>query len=349
MAVYGAGAIGSQIGARIHAAGHDVTLVEPWEPHRRAIAERGLTIHAPGGGDTYWPVVVSPDELPTFTAPIDLLFLSVKSYDTLEAMERVTPYLAAGGIVVSMQNSINEEWIAPLVGASRVVGGVILINAVLLEPGHVTETASVSRATSAGDLPGVYVGEYSSAAGAKANDVASVLDAVWPTKPIDDLLHERWSKLANNTMINPVSGIGGLRSAAALADPNARRTMIAVASEVLRVAEAEGYPLARVMGDYDAADVRAGAEGRSDSVDRALAARAEKVSDDATTSMLQDVLRGRKTEIDYFSGFVARKGSAHGIPTPYCDAVTRLVHRVEAGTLAPSPEALLEVRKLVGD
>ena len=58
------------------------------------------------------------------------------------------------------------------------------------------------------------------------------------------------------------------------------------------------------------------------------------------TSMYQDVRRRRKTEVDYFSGLVSRKGAAHGIATPYCDAITALVHRVESGDLAPSAESL---------
>ena len=102
------------------------------------------------------------------------------------------------------------------------------------------------------------------------------------------------------------------------------------------------------MGDYAAADVYAGAAGRSDVVERGLAERAKLVSADATTSMHQDVLRGRQTEVDYFSGLIGVKGRAHGIPTPFCDAVTELAHRVEAGTLAPSPAALAELRSIVG-
>ncbi|MEX2598352.1 MAG: 2-dehydropantoate 2-reductase [Dehalococcoidia bacterium] len=349
LAVYGAGAIGGQIGSRLTTAGHDVVVIDPWEAHREAIARDGLTIHDAGRQEAHRPRVISPDDLDSLPGPIDILFLAVKSYDTLSALERVRPYLAAEGLVVSTQNSINEEQIVPVMGADRVIGGVILVNAVLLEPGHVTATQSVSRASEGADLPGAYVGECLRPAGDKAREVAAILNDVWASKPIDNLMYERWSKLANNTMMNPVSGISSLRSKLALGNADSRFIQVHLAAEVMRVAEAEGYRLTKILGDYTMEKVFENAEGKSDSVERRLAERAARVSDDATTSLLQDVMRGRKTEIDYFSGMVSKKGAAHGIPTPYCEAVTDVIHRIETGALKPAPETLQEVYKLARD
>jgi 2-dehydropantoate 2-reductase len=349
--VYGAGAIGGQVGALMHAAGHDVTIVEPWAPQLRALLDGGLTIHdeAAGPSEHFSPPAIAPEELAGLAGPIDVLFLAVKSFDTMASLEAVLPYLAPDGLVVSMQNSNNEEWIGPVVGNERMVGGVILINAVLLEPGHVTLTSSVSRASTANrDMPGVYVGEYLAPVGANATRVAGLLNSVWPARAVDDLMHERWSKLATNTMINTVSAISGLRSAEALATPSVRKLMIALAAESLRVAEAEGHLLETLLGDYSAVDIHAGAMGRSNVVDEGLASRAALVSAGATTSMLQDVLRDRQTEVDFFSGLTADKGLAHGIPTPFCLASTAMVHRVEAG-LAASVANVDEVIRLVGE
>lgn len=335
--VYGAGAIGGQIAVRLANAGLDPLVVEPWDAQREAVQARGLTMQTEDGGEEHaTPVTIAPDELAEEAA---LLFLCVKSYDTMDALAVIEPWLADDGLLVSMQNSINEEWIAPEIGAERTAGGVILVNGSFLEPGRVQASSSVSRA-SAVALPGVYAGEYGASAGATARRVADVLGHVWPAEPVDDLLHERWSKMVNNTMLNPVSAVGGMRSAELLADADARRLAVRLAAETLRVAEAEGHPLARIMGDYDAADVYANAAGESDVVEEGLAARAAHVGPGAMTSMYQDVRRGRKTEVDYFSGLVAQKGAAHGIPTPYCDAITALVHRVESGGLAPSSSAL---------
>ena len=351
--VFGAGAIGAQVGGRLHGAGHPVTLVEPWEPQRMALQQSGVTIHSETGereDEHYTPRVIAPDRLGDLSHPIDVLFMSVKSYDTLDALNTVLPHLAPDGVVVSMQNSINEEWIAPVIGNDRMVGGVILINAVLLEPGHVITTKSVSRASSAlRDLPGVFVGEYLAPAGNNARRVAALLDSVWRAVPVDDLMHERWSKLVTNTMLNTVSGISGMRSAAMLGDADARRLLIAIAAEALRVAEAEGHAVETVMGDYPASEIYAGAIGQSDVVDLGLAERSKLVGEGATTSMLQDVLRVRKTETDFFSGLIADKGKAHGIPTPFCEAANGMAHRVETRAVEPSPANIAEVFRTVGD
>ena len=350
--VYGAGAIGSQVAGRMHGAGHPVTVVEPWATQRIALQQSGITVHnalEAGLDEHYYPPVIGPGELQALPGPIDTLFLCVKSYDTANALDNILPHLASDGLVVSMQNSVNEEWIAPRVGAERTVGGVILINAVLLEPGQVTLTTSVSRASSAHtDLPGVYVGEYQAPAGEKSRRVAALLESVWPAVPVDDLMHERWSKLATNTMLNTVSAISGLRSKALLGSSEARKLIIAIAAETLRVSEAEGYPLVTLMGDYSATDMFAGAEGSSVVVDEGLAARAALVSESATTSMLQDVLRHRQTEVDFFTGLIAEKGAAHGIDTPFCRASTEVAHLVETG-LAASVDNISEVFRRVGD
>jgi 2-dehydropantoate 2-reductase len=347
LAVYGAGAIGSQLGGRVHAAGYNVTLIEPWEPQRSAIQRDGITVHDSGTETHYRPPVLAPSELPHLPGSIDILFLAVKSYDTLDALAVTQAYLAPDCLVVSMQNSINEEWIAPIIGGERVLGGVILINGVLLEPGHVTATPSVSQASASADLPGVYVGSYAAPAGERVIEVASIVDAAWPAVAIDDLLHERWSKMVINTMINSVSGVSGLPSAEALAHPEARFVQIALAAEVLRVAEAEGHPVEVIMGDYSAQDMYDGALGKSEVVSKGLGQRAALVGPEAKTSLLQDVLRGRRTESDYFAGLVAHKGRQHGLETPYCSAVTELMHQIEGGLLSPSPETLSEVRRLV--
>ena len=99
------------------------------------------------------------------------------------------------------------------------------------------------------------------------------------------------------------------------------------------------------MGDFSASEVLEGAAGRSDAFERGLAGRAARVSADAATSLLQDVLRGRRTEVDYFSGLVADKGRAHGVATPWCAAATSLVHEIERGQRRPAESNLRELER----
>jgi len=344
--VYGLGAIGAQVAGRLHSAGSEVIGIEPWEAQREALARGGVRIRTlEGDEECHRPPVLAPGEL---KGTVDVCLLAVKSYDTEGALAQILPHLARDACVVSLQNSINEEAIVPIVGAARVLGGVVLVNAVLLEPGVVTATASVSRAGAGSRLPGVCVGQFGLRAGNPARHIAGLLAQVWPAETIDDLLGERWSKMVTNTALNPVSGISGLRSAAMLANAGARRAIACLAAETLAVAAAEGHPLATVMGDASAAEVRDAAVHPGSAFDARLASRAARVSADAATSLLQDVLRGRRTEVDYFSGLVARKGRQHGIVTPCCDAVTAMMHEVEQGRRMPEPSNIVELLRRAG-
>lgn len=344
--VYGIGAIGSQIGGRLSENGRAVTLVEPWDVQQIAVASRGIVIKTDRADEHYTPPVIRPDDLDSF-GNFDIVFLCVKSFDTVAAIDRILPHLKESSIVVSMQNGINEEYLVPVLGEDRVVGGVILINAVLSEPGVTIVTQSVSRAAATGSLPGVYVGEFGRHAGEKANRVAAILSNVWPAETVDDLLYHRWSKLVNNTMVNTVCGISGMGSAAVLGDARARKLLIGLGSEVILVARESGHHLQYIMGDYAAESFLAAASGDSNELDEALSARAKRVSDDATPSLLQDVRRGRQTEVDYFSGLVTTRGEDFGIRTPFCAACTDLLHQIERGSLSPSSDNLNRVLQMV--
>ncbi len=335
LVVYGAGAIGGQVGARMAAAGHDVTLVEPWEPQFDAIHDRGLLIEDELGPVTHRPPIIRPSELEGLDRSIDILFLAVKSYDSQRVLQTVKPYLSPHCWGVSMQNSINEEFITEIFDPSRVLGGVILINAVLETPGHILgSTASVSRSVDP-SAPGVLVGEYAGAVTKKAAEVAGYLDSVWPSQTKGDLMKMRWTKLATSTMVNSVSGLTGLRSAVLLASPEARSLMIRIAAEVVRVAEASGHAITRVLGTCTPEQVLESAAGRSDSMDKQLTEMARNVSPTAATSLLQDLWRGRRTEADYFNGLVVRKGREKNLETPVNEAVLHRLHEIEEGSVKP--------------
>ena len=340
LVVYGAGAIGGQVGSRMAAAGHDVTLVEPWEPQFEVIHDRGLLIEDEVGSVTHRPRVIRPSELEGLDRPIDVLFLAVKSYDSQRVLQSIKPYISPDSWGVSMQNSINEEFIAEVFGPERVLGGVILINAVLETPGHIlASNSSVSRSVDP-SAPGVLVGEYAGAMTEKASEVAGYLDSVWPSQITGDLMKMRWTKLNTSAMVNSVSGVTGLRSAALLSSPEARSLMIQIAAEVVRVAEANGHAIERVLGACTPEQVVDSAEGRSDSMDKQLTEMAKNVSPTAATSLLQDLWRGRKTEVDHFNGLVVRKGRERNVNTPANEAVLHLLHDIEAGSVKPGLEAL---------
>ena len=346
LAVFGAGAIGSQVGARMFAAGHDVTLIEPWPPQFRAIRDSGLRIEDGNESSLFRPPVVQPDQLDRLD-PVDILFLAVKSYDSSAALKRVLPCLSPQAWVVSTQNGINEEIIVQRVDRDRILGVVILINAVLEAPGRIrVSTQSVSRSSDV-NAPGAYVGEYAGTSESKAKEVSRYLNAVWPVKTTGDLMAMRWTKLATSAMVNALSGITGLRSAPLLGEPEVRKIMIQLAAEVVLVARSHGYGIHRVLGDCTPDEVLDAARGRDRTMERRLARMSQRISPAAATSLLQDHWKGRITEVDHFNGFVVRKGREKGIPTPVNEAVRRLMKKIERKELSSGPRALSPLLSLV--
>ena len=345
LAVFGAGAIGGQVGARMFAAGHDVTLIEPWPEQFRAIRDSGLRIEDEKGSVLHRPPVVQPDRMDRI-APVDLLFLAVKSYDSSAAMETVLAHLSPQAWVVSTQNGINEETIARRIESDRILGVVILINAVLEAPGRIrVSTQSVSRSSNL-NAPGAYVGEYAGCSDRKAREVARYVNAVWPAKTTVDLMAMRWTKLATSAMVNALSGITGLRSAPLLGEPDVRKIMIQLAAEVVRVARAHGYDIHRVLGHCTPDQVLAAARGRDGTMDRRLARMSERISPAAATSLLQDHWKGRITEVDHFNGFVVRKGREKGIPTPVNEAVRQIMKKIERREISSGLHALTPLLSL---
>lgn len=346
LAVFGGGAIGGQVGARMFAAGHDVTLIEPWREQFRAIRDSGLRIEDEEGSVLHRPPVVHPDQLDRL-GPVDILFLAVKSYDSDAAVERILPCLSPQAWVVSTQNGINEEIIAQRVESDRILGIVILINAVLEAPGRIqVSTQSVSRSSNL-DAPGAYVGEYAGSSETKAQEVAHYLNAVWPAKTTRDLMAMRWTKLATSAMVNALSGITGLRSAPLLGEPKVRKIMIRLAAEVVLVARAHGHGIHRVLGQCTPEQVLDAARGRDGTMDRRLARMSERISPAAATSLLQDHWKGRITEVDHFNGFVVRKGREKGVPTPVNEAVRKLMKRIERRETSSSLRALAPLLSLL--
>ena len=129
IAVVGAGAVGGYVGAGLAAGGHDVTLIDPWPEHVNAIRAHGMNLYGMTEAERH-TVKVNTMHLTEVQnlakqRPIDIAFISVKSYDTIWATMMIRPYLASAGCVVSMQNCINEEAVAGVVGWGRTLGCIV--------------------------------------------------------------------------------------------------------------------------------------------------------------------------------------------------------------------------------
>ena len=145
IAVVGAGAIGGYTGGHLANNGFDVTLLDPWPDHVEAIRRDGLALEGMTEAEF---VCARPRTMHLSEAqhlakerPIDIAMVAVKSYDTEWATRLIAQYLAPDGYVVSLQNCMNEETIAGVVGWDRTVGAIpALLGAELYAPGRVRRT-----------------------------------------------------------------------------------------------------------------------------------------------------------------------------------------------------------------
>jgi len=344
IAIVGAGALGGYVGGTLAHLGRDVTLIDPWPEHVEIVRRRGLELDGltPEEKFTARPKILHVTEVQGLAkTPIDVAMVAMKSYDTLWATALIAPYLAEQGFVVSLQNCMNEETIAGVVGWGRTVGAVAsMISVDLYEAGRIRRTVAKG-----GDKYTIFrIGEPHGRITPRVEELVQWFSGIDSSKATTNLWGERWSKLVQNAMGNGVTAATGMTSGDCLRDPAIRRFQIALAGEAVRVGQALGYQLEKIRGASPELLLRA-SEGDAKAMAEVEALIVPKAgsnprADIQRPSMAQDILKGRRTEIDAMNGFIARKGAEVGVPAPSHAKLAGIVARIERGELKPSPSLL---------
>ncbi len=334
----GAGAIGGYVGGHLTRAGHDVTLIDPWPEHVERMRSHGLELSGVTEAERHTVKVnalhVTEVQRLSRERPVDIAFVCVKSYDTDWATLLIRQYLAPDGFVVSLQNCINEERIAVLVGWGRTTGCIAsLIAAELHGPGRVKRTVPMG-----GERHTVFrVGEPHGRVTPRVQEVAELLQSVDSAKVTSNLWGERWSKLVVNSMRNGLSAATGLYGNQRDTAEGPRWLSIRLGSQAVRVGQALGYSLERMLGMEPETLALAG-EGHRDAlagITDILLEGVKKRADDQRPSMAQDIAKGRRTETDFINGYVGARGAEIGVEAALHNRMNELVKQVERG-LAPA-------------
>ncbi len=342
IAIVGAGALGGYVGGNFAKMGLDVTLIDPWPENVETIRKKGLELDG-----------LTPEERFTVTeaktmhltevqslarTPVDIAFVAMKSYDTAWATALIKPYLSAQGYVVSLQNCLNEEIIAGIVGWGRTVGVVAsLISVDLYEAGKIRRTIAKG-----GDKHTVFrVGEPHGRITERVEELVGWFKGIDSSKATTNLWGERWTKLVQNGMGNGVTAATGLTTGDCSRNEAIRRFQVKLAGEGVRVGQALGFQLEKIRG-VDPERLALAAEGNADAIKEVDALLIQKEGNNPRAniqrpSMAQDMLKGRRTEIDAMNGFIAMKGAEVGVPAPSHARLTEIVTKVERGELKASP------------
>ena len=236
-----------------------------------------------------------------------------------ECARRVLPRLAEDALVVSMQNGICTDALSAVVGGHRTVGCVIGFGATMKGPGEL-------EMTSTGEF---VIGLPDKSRPALLEELRKALSAVVPAKISDDIYAELYSKLIVNACITALGAVCGLRLGEMMQRNDARRIFLGVISEGVRAAEAAGLRIPPYGGKLDYHKLMQG-DGVLDRLRRHLTIRIVGLKySQLKSSSLQSLERGRPTEIQYFNGYIVRKGAEFGIVCPINARLTEMVEEIE--------------------
>jgi 2-dehydropantoate 2-reductase len=305
IAIIGAGAMGSLFACFLHRAGHETWLFDRDAERVRAIREGGLLLEGPDG--THRISISTATATARDIGAADLVIVFVKSYDTAGAVGSAGAVFGDATLVLTLQNGLNNlETIASVTGRDGLLGGTTAHGATLLGHGRIRHAGS-------GDT---VIGAFGRVGTGDLDAVAGLFNRAGITTAVTgDLTATLWRKLTVNAAINPLTALTGLCNGELIGSPALADVQERLVKEACAVAEARGIS---INAGEAAAMVR--------EVCRRTAAN--------QSSMLQDVLNRRRTEIDAINGAVAAAGAACGVPVPYHTVVTRLVKALELSRLS---------------
>ena len=330
-AIYGAGSLGTVLGACLTKNGVEIDLINRNRAHVEALKKNGARVT--GTVDMTVPVsAMLPEEM---TGSYDIIFLMTKQLNNRETVTFLKDYLAEDGLIVTMQNGIPEDGIAEVIGSSRTVGCVVEWGATLTAPGE-------SMLTSEPDSLSFHMGGMAGIPDEKLRQVKELLEKMCPVEIEANLPGARWSKLLINATFSGLGTVMGGTFGDVTGSARGREAAIRCMKEVIDVGHAAGVEFAPVQGKnivslfYWKTAVKKAAA-------KLILPVAMKKHAAIEPSMLQDLKKNKPCEIDAINGVVCDWGKKTGVATPVNDWIVKTVHEIQDGKRQTGPENLAEL------
>ncbi|MBP3256641.1 MAG: 2-dehydropantoate 2-reductase [Bacteroidales bacterium] len=323
-AIYGAGSLGTILGAYITRKGGEIDLINHNKAHVEALKDDGA--HVVGTVDFTVPVkALLPEEM---SGKYDILFLLTKQQHNAETVTFLKDFLADDGVIVTLQNGLPEAGIAAIVGPERVLGCTVAWGATMLGPG-------LCQLTSQPDSLTFSLGSLNPQLNKHLEEVKELLEMMGPVTVEPNFVGVRWSKLLINSAFSGMSTVLGCTFGEAAANKESRRIVLALIKECIDVCAHAGIKIEPVQGK-DAVKLLNYNGPVKKAISLLILPIAIRKHALLKASMLQDIERGKKTEVDAINGAIAAFGKETGFPTPMNQKVTAIIHRIEDGELKPS-------------
>ncbi len=322
-AIYGAGSLGTVLGAYITKNGGEIDLINRNKAHVEALNTKGATIK--GTVNMNVPVkAITPDEM---QGQYDVILLMTKQLYNKEVVTMLKEHLTENGVIVTLQNGLPEPGIAEIVGANRTMGCTVEWGAALNEPG-------VCTLTSEPDSLSFHMGKMDGISDEQFGMVKNLLELMCPVHEEDNLIGARWSKLLINATFSGLGAVVGGVFGDVSENKDGQKVAVRCMKECIDVGHATGAEFAPVQGKNITALFY-----YTNPIKRAVATFlvpiAMKKHRDIEPSMLQDLKKGKACEIDAINGVVCQWGRKCGVPTPINDRIVEIIKKCEKGELKP--------------
>jgi len=318
VAIYGAGAMGTILGAYIAASGKQIDLITSNVKHVEAIKQHGAQVLG-NANFTVRVNALTPDEM---TGCYDIIFLMTKQRENHKILTTLKDFLAEDGVICTLQNGLPEPSVIEAVGSKRCLGCAVGWGASYIGDGASELTSKKDKMTFAlGSMHGHNTW---------TETVKEYLECAGHVTVEPNFFGARWAKLVMNSAFSPLSAVTGLTFGQVGAKYPSRRLALALLNEAFDVAEKCGVEISHIQG-HDIVSLYKCKGGFKKFVAMRLVPLAMKNHKKITSGMYFDLKAGKKCDVDFVNGVIQRLGNKFGVDTPLNDAVIEMAHEIERG------------------
>ena len=323
-AIYGAGSLGTILGAFISKAGIEIELINRNKAHVQALQEHGAQVTGTVNF-TQKVTAYTPDQM---NGKYDIVFLMTKQQHNGEVVSMLKDYLAEDGVLVTFQNGLPEMQIAGILGEEHVLGCTVAWGATMQSPG-------ICELTSEPDALSFSLGAISSNRSKHFDKVKELLELMGTVDVEENFIGTRWSKLLINASFSGMSAVLGCTFGEAAGPRDSRKIVQALIKECIDVCQTGGITIEPVQGK-DIVKLLNYTNPIKKALSFMIIPIAIRKHAKLKASMLQDLEKGKLTEVDAINGAVSEYGKMVHCPTPMNDLVVEIIHNIEQGKLKPS-------------